>query len=116
MPAPEASASDAIAIRRCAVKRVPEPELMDEPEQAEAYANADFEEPHSRIIEWFDAEFPGIRIKGSILDLGCGPGDVTFRFGRRFPEATITAVDGSAAMIGLANERGGPGTRGCGSD
>jgi len=87
------------------VKRVPEPELMDEPEQAEAYANADFEEPHSRIIEWFDAEFPGIRIKGSILDLGCGPGDVTFRFGRRFPEATITAVDGSAAMIGLANER-----------
>lgn len=87
------------------MKRVPEPELMAEHEQAEAYANADFEEPHSRVIELFDAEFPASGIRGSILDLGCGPGDVTFRFGRRFPEAAITAVDGSAVMIRLANER-----------
>jgi SAM-dependent methyltransferase len=78
---------------------------MDELEQAQAYANADFEEPHSRVIELYDAEFPGSEIRGSILDLGCGPGDVTLRFARRFPEATITAVDGSAAMIRLANER-----------
>lgn len=29
------------------MERIPEPELMNEREQAEAYAGADFEEPHS---------------------------------------------------------------------
>lgn len=78
---------------------------MDELEQAEAYVNADFEEPHRRVIELFDIEFPGIEIEGEILDLGCGPGDITFRFVKRFPNSMITGVDGSAAMIKLANER-----------
>ncbi len=87
------------------MERVLEPELMDDREQAEAYANADFEAPHSRVIELFDSEFPGIEIKGRILDLGCGPGDITFRFAKRFPDATIVGVDGASAMIQLANER-----------
>jgi len=87
------------------MERVVEPELMDDFEQAEAYANADFEEPHRRVIELFDSEFPGIEIKGRILDLGCGPGDITFRFAKRFPEATVIGVDGAAAMIQLANKR-----------
>jgi len=87
------------------MERVVEPELMDDFEQAEAYANADFEEPHRRVIELFDSEFPGIEIKGQILDLGCGPGDITFRFAKRFPEATVIGVDGAAAMIQLANKR-----------
>jgi SAM-dependent methyltransferase len=87
------------------VKRVIEPELMDELEQAEAYANADFEEPHRRVIELFDSEFPGTEIKGAILDLGCGPGDITFRFATRFPNSIVVGVDGSAAMIELANKR-----------
>lgn len=87
------------------MKRIPEPELMDKGEQAEAYANADFEESHGRIVQLFDAAFPAAEIKGPLLDLGCGPGDVTFRFARRFPGVTIIAVDGSAAMIALANKR-----------
>jgi SAM-dependent methyltransferase len=81
-------------------ERVLEPELMDDEEQARAYAGADFEEPHARIIELFDEEFP--EISGNILDLGCGPGDVTLRFAKRFPETRIIGVDGSAAMIELA--------------
>jgi len=87
------------------MERIIEPELMDDLEQAKAYANADFEEPHRRVIELFDSEFPGIEIKGRILDLGCGPGDITFRFAKRFLEATVMGVDGAAAMIKLANER-----------
>jgi len=74
-------------------------------EQAEAYANADFEEPHRRVIELFNVEFPGAYVKGEILDLGCGPGDVTFRFAKRFPHSIVVGVDGAAAMIALANER-----------
>src|SRR5690349_165975 len=33
-----------------AVQRILEPELMLDPAQAQAYASADFEEPHSRFI------------------------------------------------------------------
>jgi ubiquinone/menaquinone biosynthesis C-methylase UbiE len=85
--------------------RTVEPELMSERDQAEAYANADFEEPHAGVIELFDSVFPGVAIEGHILDLGCGPGDVTFRFARRFPGVSIIGIDGSAAMIDLANRR-----------
>jgi SAM-dependent methyltransferase len=84
------------------MERIPEPELMSDKVQAEAYAYADFEEPHSRIIELFKAEFPHAGIDSPILDLGCGPGDVTFRFARCFPDVRINAIDGSAAMIELA--------------
>ena len=35
------------------VHRTPEPELMDADEQAEAYASADFEDAHSRLIRLF---------------------------------------------------------------
>jgi ubiquinone/menaquinone biosynthesis C-methylase UbiE len=87
------------------MKRVIEPELMDDPEQAEAYVNADFEKPHGRVIEMFNIEFPGTEIKGEILDLGCGPGDITFRLAKRFPQSRITGIDGSAVMLKLANER-----------
>lgn len=84
------------------IKRVLEPELMDEWEQARAYAAADFEAPHSRLVTLFAEFFPGVEISGHILDLGCGPGDVSFRFARRFPAARLTGVDGSGPMIHLA--------------
>ncbi len=87
------------------MKRIVEPELMDSAEQAEAYARADFEESHRRIVATFDARFPGVEVAGAVLDLGCGPGDITFRFAARFPLASLLGVDGSAAMIALANER-----------
>ena len=81
------------------MRRVVEPELMNERTQARAYADADFEEAHSRIVEAFDICFPGVELEGRILDLGCGPGDITFRFAARFPESSVVGVDGSAEMI-----------------
>jgi SAM-dependent methyltransferase len=87
------------------MQRVTEPELMDEPTQAEAYAAADFAEAHNRIVEGFAAYFPGVEVAGHVLDLGCGPGDISFRFAMRFPGVTVTGVDGSAAMIELARQR-----------
>ena len=87
------------------MQRVTEPELMDEPSQAEAYAAADFAEAHERIVEGFAVYFPGVEIAGHVLDLGCGPGDISFRFAMRFPGASVTGVDGSAAMIELARKR-----------
>ena len=87
------------------MQRVVEPELMDDQTQAEAYAGADFEEAHARIVQAFDINFPGVELEGTILDLGCGPGDIAFRFAARFPNCSVIGVDGSGAMISLANER-----------
>ena len=78
---------------------------MDDPQQALAYASADFTEAHSRIVDSFAGYFPDQGLRGDILDLGCGPGDISFRFTYRYPECSVVGVDGSKAMIALANQR-----------
>jgi len=84
------------------MKRIPEPELMDNAEQAMAYANADFSEPHEQFIALFRACYPDVSIKGIVLDLGCGPADVSIRFARVFPECEVIAVDGAEYMLSEA--------------
>ncbi len=83
------------------MERILEPELMLGQEQALAYARADFEEPHRRVLEEFRSLFAD-ELDGDILDLGCGPGDITFRFARAYPHARLIGVDGSPAMLSLA--------------
>lgn len=85
------------------MKRIPEPELMDQPEQAFAYAMADFSEPDTQFILLFQEEF-GTHIKGYVLDLGCGPGNISFRFARAYPDCIVHGVDGSSEMIRLAKD------------
>lgn len=75
---------------------------MDEPEQALAYHNADFSASHGRRVGIFRETFPGLELTGDVLDLGCGSGDVLFRFARAFPDARFVGVDGSPAMLDLA--------------
>ncbi len=84
--------------------RVPEPELMNEPEQVLAYANADFEAAHQSVVENFAQIFPNEPPIQNILDLGCGAGDVTMRFAHRFPTSSIDAVDGAEEMLKQAAE------------
>jgi trans-aconitate methyltransferase len=84
------------------MKRTPEPELMDEPSQASAYASADFEDAHSQFTTLFGHVFPNEAVTGRVLDLGCGPGDVTLRFARAYPESTVHGVDGAQAMLDAA--------------
>jgi trans-aconitate 2-methyltransferase len=43
----------------------------------------------------------------SVVDLGCGPGQLTAGLSRRWPSATIVGVDSSAAMIEAAGEHAG---------
>lgn len=86
------------------MKRIPEPELMDELEQARAYANADFTEPNERFVDYFDGEFPDLRT-GAVLDLGCGPGDIVLRLAQRHPGLTVHGLDGSGAMLGFGAAR-----------
>jgi ubiquinone/menaquinone biosynthesis C-methylase UbiE len=86
------------------MQRIPEPELMDDDAQARAYANADFSEAHQFYVRLFGDTFPRKRTKVTVLDLGCGTGDVTIRFAKANPGYTFHAVDGSAAMLRYANE------------
>lgn len=86
------------------MKRIPEPELMIQPEQVKAYAQANFDEPHSNFIKIFKAKFSDQNINGKVLDLGCGPGDITFRFAEVFPGTEIHAIDGSSEMINYASD------------
>lgn len=40
-----------------------------------------------------------------ILDLGCGPGNISFRLARACPHATVLGLDGSEPMLAIAMER-----------
>jgi ubiquinone/menaquinone biosynthesis C-methylase UbiE len=81
------------------MKRVLEPELMEDEAQVKAYAEADFEIPHSQFIERLQAFINEPGFSGTALDLGCGPGDISRRFAQAYPLSKVYAVDGSAAMI-----------------
>jgi SAM-dependent methyltransferase len=81
------------------MERIPEPELMLGEEQARVYAEADFSEPHEAFVRTFQRTFPDVDTCGYVLDLGCGPGDISARFARVFPECEVHGIDGSRAML-----------------
>ena len=41
-----------------------------------------------------------------VVDLGCGPGNLTVQLSRRWPNALVEAVDSSPEMVAAARERG----------
>lgn len=86
------------------MERTPEPELMNEQDQAAAYAAADWSESHGRIPGYFRERFPKF-VSGQVLDLGCGPADVTVRFVKAFPLVVAMGVDGSDAMLAFGRQR-----------
>ena len=86
------------------MERTPEPELMDEQEQAAAYASADWSESHGKIAGYFRDRFPGFS-GGRVIDLGCGTADVTVRFVKAFANVTALGVDGSDVMLDFGRRR-----------
>lgn len=84
------------------MQRTIEPELMEDEAQAIAYAEADFAEPNALFLYLFETTFPDWSGAGSILDLGCGPADISYRFAQRWPACRVNAVDGSTAMLDCA--------------
>lgn len=86
--------------------RVPEPELMDDDEQARAYSEADFSVPHQMFVDEFVERFPHLQPRSfRAIDLGCGPADVTCRFAVAHPHARVVGVDGADAMLELGHRR-----------
>lgn len=84
------------------MKRIPEPEeLMDEADQALAYAKADFSAANELFMDLFRALQPE-SFGGTAIDLGCGPADIPIRFAHAYPDCKLDAVDGAQVMLDLA--------------
>ena len=86
------------------MERICEPELMEDGEQARAYADSDFSAGDRAMVEALLDGY-GTAIGRRILDLGCGPGNITFLLAERCPGASVLGVDGSAAMLAIAEAR-----------
>lgn len=82
--------------------RIPEPELMDSEEQALCYAQADFAQPHDQFVSLFQSLFEtaeeSVQPK-RVLDLGCGPGDISCRFAVAYSDCQVIGVDGAQSML-----------------
>ncbi len=87
------------------LERRPEPELMDEAEQAAAYAGADFEASHGAIVHALVGRLPDFPTAGHVLDIGCGPGDISIRVARYFPGVQVDGIDGAQEMLAPGRER-----------
>jgi trans-aconitate 2-methyltransferase len=48
----------------------------------------------------------GARDPRRVVDLGCGAGNLTSQLARRWPDATVEALDSSPEMVAAARERG----------
>jgi len=82
------------------MERILEPELMDDEQQSIAYAEADFGTSNQLFVDSLVRDYSAhLR---AVVDIGCGPADVVIRLATAAPQASITALDGSAPMIALA--------------
>jgi ubiquinone/menaquinone biosynthesis C-methylase UbiE len=84
------------------MKRVLEPELMDDEQQSIAYAKADFSASNQWYVDHLIMDFSDHLQK--VIDIGCGPAGVLINLARAKPDIRITAIDGSGPMLKLAQQ------------
>ena len=85
------------------MERTVEPELMDKVEQVTSYSKADFSEGEINLINQISYYLLRNDInlgeKDLIVDLGCGPGNISEKLSVKWPEAKVVGIDGSKEMI-----------------
>ena len=90
------------------MQRRPEPELMNGDAQVQAYAAADFSSGDQSTVDGILhllARSSPLPPDPLVVDLGCGPGNITFRLAEVFPTARIVGIDGAEAMLAVARQR-----------
>ena len=91
--------------------RVPEPEVMDDSREVQAYSSAAAEAYLGKIDDSFVEHALRLidSVSGLALDIGCGPGQIPMKLSARLPEWKFVGVDRSLAMIRLARRTEVPG-------
>ncbi len=88
------------------MERTVEPELMEKEDQVISYAKADFSEGENNLIKQINYYFMKNNIhfneKELIVDLGCGPGNISEKLSMKWPKAYVVGIDGSKEMIRVA--------------
>jgi len=89
--------------------REPEPELMNKKSQVKAYCAADFSLGENNLIKFISnyLKINNINLSRTdlIVDLGCGPGNISEKLSERWPDVNVLGVDGSQEMIREAESR-----------
>ena len=83
------------------MQRIPEPEIMDIPERAQAYADANFDAVNAAFVERL-LELAGNHESCLALDLGTGPGEIPLAVVALRPGWRIIGLDASLPMLRLA--------------
>jgi len=60
-------------------------------------------EPNSKFVALFSEKFPGFNHQ-QILDLGCGPADITMSLAEQYPQAKVIGLDGADAMLEIVGK------------
>ena len=85
------------------MERIPEPELMNKKEQVISYDEADFSEGEVNLINQINHYLLKKNIslseKDLIVDLGCGPGNISEKLAIKWPNTEVVGIDGSKEMI-----------------
>ena len=93
------------------ILRIPEPEVMNDPLQVDAYAAADFSATDQAMVEriatLLESSGNSFSDRARLLDLGCGPGNISFRLAQRWPHCSVLGLDAADRMIAVADERRG---------
>ena len=88
------------------MERIVEPELMEGEDQVISYAKADFSEGENKLINQINYYLIKNNIifnqQELIVDLGCGPGNISEKLSIKWPNATVVGIDGSKEMIKIA--------------
>ncbi len=82
--------------------RVPEPEMMDDSDEVEAYSSAAAQAYLEKIDDTFIEHAVRLmagRTTGRALDIGTGPGQIVLKLARRWPGWQFIGVDRSPNMI-----------------
>lgn len=87
------------------MERICEPELMDDPEQARVYAEADFAASDAALVERIITLAAPQGLGSRVVDLGCGPGNISWRLAERCPASELIGLDGAATMLAIAEQR-----------
>lgn len=83
--------------------RVPEPEVMEEDDDVEAYASAAAQAYLDKLDDTFVEHVLRLGVRsGRALDVGTGPGQIPLKIVRRLPELEFLGVDCSDAMLAQA--------------